>query len=141
MKEQIEKLLRYYQLSASEFAKNVGVNASGLSHIIKGNRNNLSIETILKIFDVYPSISLEWLILGKGNMLKDNVDMPEKVAKNEDISVEKTQVKAIENQVQDITPPPDLLQLNLMNRKPEKKVEKIMVFYSDKSFDEFYGKD
>ena len=139
MKAQIQKLLSYYQLNAADFAKIIGVNASGLSHILGGKRNHLSIDTILKIVDKYPAIDLEWLILGKGNMLKDNKPADELFPLKNEESKNEEGIESHEVPIKSEITTAGLLHQNLSENKRERKVEKILVFYSDKSYDEFVG--
>jgi transcriptional regulator with XRE-family HTH domain len=70
MKDQLGKLLNYLGLTATRFADAIGVQRSGISHILSG-RNQPSYEFLVKIARQYPEISLEWLILGQGPMLKE----------------------------------------------------------------------
>lgn len=69
MEERLQLLLNYYALTGGKFAETIGVQKSSVSHILSG-RNNPSFEFIARILDNYQDISPEWLILGKGNMLK-----------------------------------------------------------------------
>jgi transcriptional regulator with XRE-family HTH domain len=69
MKDQLLKLLKHLGLTATRFADEIGVQRSGISHIISG-RNQPSYDFIVKIMHRYPEISLDWLILGKGPLLK-----------------------------------------------------------------------
>ncbi|MEA3443868.1 MAG: helix-turn-helix transcriptional regulator [Bacteroidota bacterium] len=141
MKAQIQKLLSYYQLSAADFAKVIGVNASGLSHILGGKRNYLSIDTILKIIDKYPAIDLEWLILGKGEMLKSRKATPELFPFEDEEIQKEVENESPENSIKPPEPPPVLPNQILGGLNDKRKVEKILVFYSDKSYDEFINSE
>ena len=55
------------------FSKELGVNRSTISHILSG-RNKPSIDVLQKILKRYSSISPEWLLLGNGPMLKNNLN-------------------------------------------------------------------
>ncbi|MCF8371957.1 MAG: helix-turn-helix domain-containing protein [Bacteroidales bacterium] len=137
MKAQIQKLLNFYQLSVADFAKIVGVNASGLSHLLGGNRNYLSIDTILKIMEKYPAINLDWLILGKGEMLIDGPQSKELFPIDEKVTEVKQEIKAPEISIKE----PDRTEVkpdeNLSPIRSDRKVKKIVLFYSDNSFEEF----
>lgn len=52
------------KISASDFAKQLHIQRSALSHIFSG-RNKPSVDVLLKIKDAYPDISLDWLITGE----------------------------------------------------------------------------
>lgn len=69
MNERIALLLKFKNISAAVFADEIDVQRSGISHILSG-RNKPSLEFIQKVLKVYPEINPEWLISGKGSMLK-----------------------------------------------------------------------
>lgn len=73
MKDQLLKLLTHFKLTATRFADEIGVQRSGISHILSG-RNEPSYDFIVKIMKKYPEINLDWLILGKGNMMKSEMN-------------------------------------------------------------------
>lgn len=54
-------------LSSSQFADRIGVQRSGLSHILSG-RNNPSLDFVLKVLAAFPDINPVWLLQGKGKM-------------------------------------------------------------------------
>jgi len=64
--KRIENILEYYGLSASAFADALGVQRSGLSHLMSG-RNKPSLDLIMKISEAYPEVDLYWLLNGKGS--------------------------------------------------------------------------
>lgn len=61
--------MRLNNLNASEFADKVNVQRSGLSHIFSG-RNKPSLDLILKIVEKFPDVNLEWLLMGKGEYVR-----------------------------------------------------------------------
>ncbi len=71
MKERIAELLLSEGLSANKFAEIVGVQASGISHILSG-RNKPGYDLIAKVLGCFPRISPDWLLLGTGSMYRDN---------------------------------------------------------------------
>ena len=71
MKDRLLKFLNKEQLSSARFAEVIGVQPSSISHILSG-RNNPGFDFIHKILTNYPSINAEWLITGKGAMLKED---------------------------------------------------------------------
>jgi len=71
MKERILQFMQNEQLSSTQFADNIGVQRSSVSHILSG-RNNPSFDFIRKILLTYPQIRAEWLILGEGGMYKSD---------------------------------------------------------------------
>jgi transcriptional regulator with XRE-family HTH domain len=72
MKERILKLITHLGYTATKFADEIGVQRSGISHILSG-RNQPSYDFIVKILNKFPDLDAEWLILGKGLMLKSKM--------------------------------------------------------------------
>ncbi|QQS51322.1 MAG: helix-turn-helix domain-containing protein [Bacteroidota bacterium] len=67
MKDRFEQILTFYQLSSAQFADNIGVQRSSISHIVSG-RNLPSFDFIQKMLLKYPEIDANWLITGKGSL-------------------------------------------------------------------------
>ena len=68
--DRFTKILEYSGFTASEFADEIDVQRSSISHIISG-RNKPSLEFIVKIKNRFPEISWDWIILGQGEMLQN----------------------------------------------------------------------
>jgi transcriptional regulator with XRE-family HTH domain len=69
MKDRIITLIKAMNLTAAQFADEIKVQKSGISHIISG-RNNPSLEFVNKILLRFPEVNMEWLMMGKGPMIK-----------------------------------------------------------------------
>ncbi|AZI70742.1 XRE family transcriptional regulator [Cloacibacterium normanense] len=69
--DRFTKILEYSGFTASEFADEIDVQRSSISHIISG-RNKPSLEFIVKIKNRFPEISWDWIILGQGAMLQND---------------------------------------------------------------------
>ena len=72
LKERISKVIAYSELSLSEFADEIEVQRSSISHITSG-RNKPSLDFLMKIKNRFPELEWEWLIEGEGEMLKKPV--------------------------------------------------------------------
>jgi len=70
MRERIIEFLKAENKTSSQLADDIGVQPSGISHIISG-RNKPSLDFILKMLERYKHLSTEWLLFGKGNMYED----------------------------------------------------------------------
>lgn len=68
MKDQLIKILTHFNISATRFAEEIGVQRSSISHILSG-RNKPSYDFILKVLEKYPGIDPYWLLTGKGTMM------------------------------------------------------------------------
>lgn len=69
LKERISKVIAYSELSLSEFADEIEVQRSSISHITSG-RNKPSLDFLMKIKNRFPELEWEWLIEGEGEMVK-----------------------------------------------------------------------
>jgi transcriptional regulator with XRE-family HTH domain len=69
IKDRILKILNTENLSSAKFADVLGVQRSNISHILSG-RNNPGLDFLQKVLLKFPTISSEWLIIGKGEMFK-----------------------------------------------------------------------
>ena len=67
MKERIQELLTRFGYSATRLADEIGVQRSGISHILSG-RNQPSFDFLVKLLKRFPDINAEWLLRGKGMM-------------------------------------------------------------------------
>jgi transcriptional regulator with XRE-family HTH domain len=73
MEERLKLFLAMEGLSPSQFADKLGVQRSGVSHLLAG-RNKPSFEFISKMLAAYPKLNPDWLIMGTGKAYRD---MPE----------------------------------------------------------------
>jgi transcriptional regulator with XRE-family HTH domain len=71
MVERIKQIMEYYKLAPASFAEQIGINRSNLTHLFSG-RNQPSLDLAKKILHYYPDIKTEWLIMGVGNMFRNN---------------------------------------------------------------------
>ena len=103
----LKKVMDLHQLTASMFADKIGVQRSSISHILSG-RNKPSLDFILKVTTAFKDVAIEWLLNGKG---------------------------AFPNNVENKgTSTPSLFTSNAID---EKKIQRIVVFYNDGTFEEY----
>ena len=69
MKDRLLAFLQNENKSYAQFAEEIGVQPSGISHILSG-RNNPSLDFVTKMLHRYPSLSAEWLLFGRTPMYK-----------------------------------------------------------------------
>lgn len=130
----IQEILTYYNLSASAFAEKMGVGRSSISHITSG-RNKPSLEFVLHILENFKEVNFDWLMFGKGNFPASKPITEEKAAQtlfsetNDVIKNEKTTPNLTNNFFNE--------KLYTENRSNEKIIERIVVFFSDKTFVEY----
>ena len=123
--ERLEHLLHYYGLTASAFADKIEVQRSSISHLLSG-RNKPSLEFVLKVVKNFPEVNLYWLLNGKGTFPSENT-------------------KAGSPDQQEVSPSAETSATTPLNsggevQKSGKQIEKIVIFYSDGSFEAYNGK-
>jgi transcriptional regulator with XRE-family HTH domain len=142
MKERILEFLKAENKSSAQFADEIGVQPSGISHILSG-RNNPSLDFIMKMLEKYRFLSTEWLLFGRGTMYKDTkmqslfdefnsvntIDNSGSSVKtsfkdDDDITDNKTDKAEIHNKEQESVKTSD--------------VKSIVWFFKDNSFKEYY---
>ena len=132
MKTRIKELILKEGVTSAQFANEIGIAASSLHHIVSG-RNNPSLEVIQKILARFPQINAEWLINGNGNRFKEIIQ-GELFSVD---SVDTSNTREIPEQTPKINPeiPSDIKLGNRTSHHSNKKVERIIVLYTDQSFD------
>lgn len=73
--ERVKSVISYKGISASAFAERINFNQSNLSKILRGDRE-VNGNLINAICLTFPEIDGEWLLTGKGDMLKKNEAKP-----------------------------------------------------------------
>ncbi len=145
MIDRIQLILKSKNLSSSQFADEIHVQRSSVSHILTG-RNKPSLDFVSKILSSYPELTSDWLLFGKGQMIKKQEqfqknakieEIPEKsdkssiLRKNEELnfdgeipknteSVKKARVSEIVN-----------------NEDGKNGIKKIVIFYENNTYHEF----
>lgn len=67
MVERINLLLQAKNITARQFAEEIGIQPSGMSHILSG-RNNPSLDFVMKVMKRWPEVNINWLMFDKGEM-------------------------------------------------------------------------
>ncbi|WP_326985597.1 helix-turn-helix domain-containing protein [Chryseobacterium sp. MP_3.2] len=68
LNDRITSIIKYSELSSSEFADEIEVQRSNISHITSG-RNKPSLDFLIKIKERFPELQWDWLINGVGEMI------------------------------------------------------------------------
>ena len=152
MKARLLKFIENQGLTASKFADEIGVQRSAISHILSG-RNNPGFDFIQKILSRYKFINAEWLIMGTGTMFKE-FKQASLFDDNKPLGGNKlaSSVETGENTPQKeekVLVQPSVPEEIPINNTPEKKslsenhknVEKIIFFYTDKTFTQFQSNE
>lgn len=142
MVDRIKSIIEQEGNNPSYFADSIGISRASINHILNG-RNKPSLDMLMKILERFPEINSDWLIFGKSPMYKseksiiqpslfnDNPTKPDKetnpVEYRKEIEVKKPQTMPKRTDLEKIT----------TEKKELKKISKIMIFYSDNTFDTF----
>ncbi|NQY29228.1 MAG: helix-turn-helix transcriptional regulator [Flavobacteriaceae bacterium] len=126
----LQKLLDYYNLSASGLATKIGVQRSSISHIISG-RNKPSLDFVMKLLHTYDEVTIEWLIDGKGTFPKSENTHPTPHNTIKDITSVQTEKIEVEKSN------PKFLSELIPKNNNQKEIEKIILLYKDGSFESF----
>jgi transcriptional regulator with XRE-family HTH domain len=167
MINRIQLILKTKNISPSQFADQIQVQRSGVSHILSG-RNNPSLDFILKILRTFPEIDADWLLFGKGQMnnlatkpevtMKVQEEIPAKKKVQPDLFAQpfletvKEEINEVkvkppaavvkEKVIETVTeakPPDTEITEKTKKTEQQEKIEKIVVFYSD-TFKEYSPK-
>ena len=160
MKERIEQILEDKRITQAEFAIRAGISPATITHLFNG-RNNLSEMVISKILLAYPDINPIWLLDGKGEkyqkvnnmfpLFNQEQKMEEKQTPNPfqfglqnkdeiiDIQKEMDLHSPITSSIDSIiAQTPTTAQAITQSASVQKQIRKIVFFYTDKTFEEYY---
>ncbi len=142
MKERLVEFLKAENKSSAQLAEEIGVQPSGISHILSG-RNNPSLDFVLKMLEKYQYISTDWLLFGKGSMYKDLQmktlfdDMNDTDLNREMLSNEKT-AGTSDKVLKDLEKNQDGSDSEKYESDKTTSVKRIVWFFSDNSFKEYF---
>lgn len=114
--KRLQNVIDYYGETASSFAEKIGVQRSSISHILSG-RNKPSLDFVLKVLSSFPEVELYWLMNGKGKFPSAVKSTSENKTSDVKLSSSIT--------AKDVTP------------QTHKSIDRIVIFYSDGSFQNF----
>lgn len=143
MRERIIQIMEREGMNPSKFAEAIGIQRSAMSHIISG-RNNPSLDVLMKILEQFTYIDSDWLLFGRGEIIRNDNNQtkepdlfsnlpvnaanptvaPEYRRENRDNLLQNDIKHAVKESI-------------IIPDKPSKIVTKIMVFYSDNTYDTF----
>lgn len=129
MNRRIQQFIEVENLSPSKLADMLGLQRSGISHIL-GARNKPSYDFIMRFLKAFPNVNPDWLLLGKGKIYRTGEN--EQNLPNEENSPQ---------YLINFDEPTEISEEQEENKEVkfiEKKINRITLFYSDGSFQEFY---
>jgi len=157
MNLRLQRFLELEQLSPARLADILGIQRSGISHILSG-RNKPGYDFLYKMTQKFPTLNIEWLISGKGKVYKElqsaqeyrseqidenvrerNLFSDDSSSVNEKGAIHYPSENKIDTQ-RELPFHPDENRLNESEQRdvPEKKsLMKMILVYSDGTFKEF----
>ena len=97
----IKKIIEENNLSNSEFAEKIGIPKSSVTHLLS-ERNNPSLDIIIKISEAFENISTDYLIFGQENQVKPTIQHSNTLFNELDESLSEDSVKDSNNKVKSI---------------------------------------
>jgi transcriptional regulator with XRE-family HTH domain len=134
MVERILELLKEKRLTPSQFADEIGIQRSGMSHLISG-RNKPSLEFVMKVLKRFPDVSPEWVLYGTPEAVSPNKTESEHEINQEAPSREP--VTLFDEQNLGEIKKAATLQRMVRKEKSGRRIEKIVIFYDDRTFSEY----
>lgn len=142
MKEKLEFLLRTKSLTATTLARLLEIQPSGISHILSG-RNKPSFDLVVKILRAFPDINPDWLILDDERVYRDEVPSssvppttPQEVGGSHASSLPAASENMTSLEGNDEIKN-EQLSIFSSSQSRGKTVERVIVLYTDKSFDSY----
>tara|TARA_B100000795_G_scaffold208490_1_gene161979 strand:- start:35 stop:442 length:408 start_codon:yes stop_codon:yes gene_type:complete len=79
----LQKILDFYNISATELSNQISFNRSTISHLLSG-RNKPSLDFVMKVLQEFPEVELYWLLNGKGSfpLVKSTPSSTHPISKN-----------------------------------------------------------
>lgn len=125
----LEEIMAWSHLSASALADKVGVQRSGISHLLSG-RNKPSLDFIVKLTEEFPEINLYWLLTGKGKMLNASI------LQSDDPTIMKEAIPGVRN-IPPVTPPLSENISTQISGSHRSDILKIILLYKDGTFESY----
>jgi transcriptional regulator with XRE-family HTH domain len=146
MQDRLQQFLQLEQLTPARLSDIIGVQRSGLSHILSG-RNKPGFDFIQRLLIRFPTLSADWLITGKGKMYKEVKDareevsfreskikkeMPESPDEDESIDIKENELDFATSQ-----PSENPIKVPISNYVQKNRLlKKVLLVYSDNTFEE-----
>ncbi|MBP5548123.1 MAG: helix-turn-helix transcriptional regulator [Bacteroidales bacterium] len=158
MVDRINLILKAKNITPKQFAEEIGIQPSGMSHILS-ERNRPSLDFVMKVINRYPEIDIKWLILGEGEMYTSVSSPQQRMPVPDLFSLSESEPEVIveENPVESATPADEVVEEPQKEEKiveeckveernnaecqvvqSEKRIQKILIIYDDQTFSMIY---
>lgn len=132
-RQRLQQLMEAEQLSAKQFADQVGISAGTISNIM-GGRNNPSLDVLQAVLNRFRTVNSDWLILGIGSMYRPNGGQDGPQTSLFDMPPVQPVLQPAPSNLQPEQQP--VAQASVPQPVKEKKVAKIVVYYTDGTYEE-----
>ena len=148
IQDRLRIFMHFKKLNATQLAEIIDVQRSSVSHVLNG-RNKPSLEFVQRLVNEFPEVSFEWLVNGSGSLTKKdtNVSSSNTGENNRDVtrvSIDETIVHRDMQVKENVTPKsvatPTHNQEQRSDSKSVNEIKKIVVFYSNGTFEEYFPK-
>ncbi len=161
IKDRLLKIIASEGITSAAFADAIGVQRSSISHIVSG-RNKPGLDFLQKILNSFPKYNAEWLVMGIGDIYKpptqsnlfggnsdaDKEELQPDIVADDSSEGTNALIEGVHtelNKKTDVINEEDrpsygnVVSQNSVNKRLDvKKIEKIVIFYDNKTFSEYY---
>ncbi|MBQ6084113.1 MAG: helix-turn-helix transcriptional regulator [Bacteroidales bacterium] len=138
IKDRLAHILRAKNLTATQFAEKMEIQPSNVSHLLNG-RNKPSLDFLIKLKEIFPEYSFDWIILGKKPItINDSnpVNSVENELKFEDAIEDRVvEFDNIDDDYDEVSEIVEKSIDNQLERKNNEGVKKLIVVYNDNTFE------
>lgn len=126
-RERLTKIIESEQMTAKQFADEIGVSAGTISNIL-GGRNKASAEIYIRILNRFRTINADWLLLGTGSMYRPNGAVMQTALFGD---MRPKDVEPNDDEVQRVN-----VQTPVQPSASPKQIARIIVYYTDGTYEE-----
>lgn len=141
MREKLLVLMKNEGLTSSRLAELLGIQPSGISHIL-GGRNKPSFDFVQKVLRRFPRLNPDWLLLDSEQMYRNLTTEDSQPAENSIFSNEATTVQGNEQNREDAKSPAQTttsVAAALINSAGQTHgaIKRVIVLFEDRTFESY----
>ncbi len=141
IKDRLAHIIRAKNLTATQFAEMMQIQPSNVSHLLSG-RNKPSLDFLMKLKEIFPEYSFDWIILGKKpitisekqNAVKENSEKESEQILHTDITETNGFIGLFDSVNEKPLESKEIVD-DSVNESFSKKVRQIIYVYEDHTFE------
>lgn len=141
IKDRLAHIIRAKNLTATQFAEMMQIQPSNVSHLLSG-RNKPSLDFLMKLKEIFPEYSFDWIILGKKpitiserqNAVKENSENESEQIQHTDITETNGFIGLFDSVNEKPLESKEIVD-DSVNESFSKKVRQIIYVYEDHTFE------